>query len=863
MLMNHFRQLASRKGSVLIVAMFVLISTAGLIMNNATSVDGVYKSLKIKLREQKVIAAAEAICGYRESDLSDRLATADFWALSAWKDNYGTQWFGDCQVKWRIEPCLIGEAEDPATIGDYYVANPSPDPNAALPTSPQQNNPDTFHYRIATEATYSEGGIPLCRAQAVRIVQLSRSMLFRYAIFYGQTGPKGDIEFAHGPNLTVMGGVHSNGAIYLGGGGSPSTSGISGVQSGGVTTIGTSSTKMIVTGIDGIFAMNKRYNYYFKGASSGAYTGPDANAPDPMLITDSNLLYTGGSARSINGKNLTSTNDTRADVNWKTNSLSASVGWGGWLRTKQTGASIVKTLTNIPQLNGRPFEPQQLSDDPTVDEPEYSRKLLYFDPANYTADSQPTLSDDGTLATATYEQYKANGLYLNYALGSKEFGGIGRTKRAPATGTWTGYEMLLDNPAGGTTQVSPKSAGLIIRERPNQAGVTVWTAYSAITAATHAAYMKERYQVFLGRADITQGFFNHIYTSGGVAYRCATEDKFVERRQYWAQGTYTAATMPMMNVITINMDALQDFLKTKRISDVQVAGSLLDGAGVAHLSTSPDVLISDLGGTTAQAATTDRLKTHFNGLIYIHRFPRVAARVTERLPYSTAVRPQALMQAVRISRGSTINWDHDTNNDGVDDPNSLGTSKLTIVTPNCLYLQGDFNSVTKVDASGVQQRTPVAIFCDMLTVQSGNWSDAVQALPNTSSPASTTSYYAAIVVNNAPTTQSLKSDDASVHTFGWYIEDWGGQTFHFTGSIVVLNDRRYTMGFNTGATRAGTPGTDLPPDRASPAPVLYGAPTRNINFNNDLMTTAGTPPYAPFGIAVNRQVSYSYLVLNR
>jgi hypothetical protein len=296
---------------------------------------------------------------------------------------------------------------------------------------------------------------------------------------------------------------------------------------------------------------------------------------------------------------------------------------------------------------------------------------------------------------------------------------------------------------------------------------------------------------------------------------------------------------------------------------VQVAGSLIDGAGVAHLSTSTDVLISDLGGTTAQAATTDRLKTHFNGLIYVHRFPRASARVTERLPYSTTVRPQMLMQAVRIARGSTINWDHDTNNDGTDDPNSLGTSKLTIVTPNCLYWQGDFNSVTKVDASGVQQRTPVAIFCDMLTVLSNNWNDTTQALPNTSSSATTTSYYAALVVNNAPTTQTLKSDDASVHTFGWYIEDWGGQTFNFTGSIVVLNDRRYTQGFNTGATRAGTVGTDIPTDRGSPAPVLYGAPTRNINFNNDLMTTAGTPPYAPFGIALNRQVSYSYLVLNR
>lgn len=901
---------STRRGNILVMAVIMLGAAMALIAQSSDSVSGTYQQISHKMREQKALSAAEAVASSQETELSNLLSKGNFFEVNTWSGNYGQQWFGDCQVKWKIEPVAVFEPKDQSNTATAYVVNPNPDPNAPIPTGAKQNNQDLYHYRIATEATLVENGIVRCRAQAVRVVQMTLSRLFRYAIFYGQTGPAGDIEFSHGPTLNVAGGVHSNGAIYLAGASGPNDGNIGNVQTGGTTNIGSSTKKVTVTAIDGVYRQSKRYNYYHKGGIG--YTGTYPATPDPMLIKDDRLISNNNN-RNINGVSMTKAKDSLGDPDFAINSKAPSpTGWGGYLRTSKTGATVVKSLVNAPDFSGRPLEPQRLVDPvlpPGSIVPEWQRLPAFGVAINYKPGIYGMATT--TAPVAADRAYAINGPYLDYALGARENGGSGRTDLSNVA-TTNSYVMHLertDSVTGVVSAVVPAIVGLIIRERP-QGAPTSWNGiprfngiwdpvsqtWSALNGSStppalppentadplyikdkslYALYMASRYQVFLGRLDITNEFFAYptpaqaaiprtFETTLGQGRPTATEDFFYNQREYWSQGakTWADTTIRRQSVLTLNMEAIQDFLRSTTLGSLSAwaANAGRDGAGVAYLNG----VTSSGNSTGTLAPNTDFIRQHFSGLIYAHRTNRAGpyidtgAAVTSNLPADFS-------NGIRIARASNISWNH------MNPTNPLGTSKLTIVTPNQAVLQGDFNRIlhpTGLPAPGDLAQTPVALMCDMLTVQSNNFTDANQ---NTMPPppstawrgAATTTYNVALVVNNRPTVQYEKSDDASVHTFGWYMENWGGTTYNFKGSIVVLNSHRYTRGFNQGADRIATPGTDLPPDRSSPAPSLYGAPIRNITFNEDLMTQAGTPPYSPFGVEVSRQVNYSYVVMTR
>ena len=881
---NSSKPTNTRRGNILVLAVIMLGAAMALIVQSSDSVSGTYQQISFKLREQKTLAAAEAVAASQEAALADLLATGDFQKVNTTTNNYGIQWFGDCQVKWKWEPAAVFEPKNPYDSATNYVVNPDPDPNAVIPSGAKQNNQDLYHYRIATEATLTENGVVRCRAQAVRVVQMTLSRLFRYAIFYGQRGARGDIEFAHGPTLNVAGSVHSNGAIYLAGSNGPNGSNIDSVQGGGTTNIGSAAKRVTVTAIDGVYRQSKRFNYYHQGGAS--YAGPDKNAPDPMLIVDP-LLISGNNNRFINEISLTKDKDSLGDKNFEKNSVAGSpLGWGGYLRTAVTKATVVNSLANIPGFSGRPLEPQLLSNAAGI--LEWQRLIQFAVAATYT----PGI---GTLVTTTTPAAAdlanaVNGPYLDFALGQRENGGSGRTNLTNIVAT-NSYDMHLEmtnSVSLAVSEVVPAIAGLIIRERPN--GIpTAWNGMvwnglvgntppplpnSDTTAATYvaakalyASYMASRYQVFLGRLDITNEFFAYpspaqatagrrFVSSAGKGICTVTEDFFYNPREYYSQGTkaWADTTIQRQSVLTLNMNAIQDFIRDITLANI----ASWTTAGGRDLLGNFYLFGATASGapTGAVAPNTDTIRQHFSGLIYAHRTKRGGA-------YNAADKPEAFSNGVRVNFGNDISWNHNTG------ANPLGTSKLTIVTPNQVFLKGDFNTVLYPDAAGKSQQTPAALMCDMLTVQSNSFDDANQNTLATTPPstswrgASTTTYNVALVENNAPTTQAQRSDDASVHTFGWYMENWGGTTYNFKGSIVVLNSRRYCQGFNQGYPRQSTTGVDLPPDRTSPAPVLYGAPTRNITFNEDLMMASGTPPYSPFGTEVSRQVNYSYVVMTR
>lgn len=242
----------------------------------------------------------------------------------------------------------------------------------------------------------------------------------------------------------------------------------------------------------------------------------------------------------------------------------------------------------------------------------------------------------------------------------------------------------------------------------------------------------------------------------------------------------------------------------------------------------------------------------------------------------------------------------------------FGDSKSIVVTPNQLMLQGDVNTMTytaKVNnLDSPDKITPVAVVGDAITMLSNAWDDepmqdqglvvdaatravlgggslsrpwgVVKGLPN----AVDTTYNTSIITHNQPTTRESVRDGeaAAIGTVLFYLENWlytgspiGPADMNFAGSLVVMDSRRTceaylidltkiygrspfgTMGWHVGqgfhedrlhtdyATRTdlawGTTGV-------TSLSSVYREANQIFDFNPDLLTAAGTPPFTPFGV---------------
>lgn len=462
----------------------------------------------------------------------------------------------------------------------------------------------------------------------------------------------------------------------------------------------------------------------------------------------------------------------------------------------------------------------------------------------------------------------------------------------------------------------PKT-GLVIRERPRQtilvngalgtmARPKLPVAHSAADFIEHrkqyAAYLKSQYVVLFSGRNITESFFNQILSAAENANYAeadfiVTEDEFIDSRESsWMAANYgvvpkdyfgVGSTSYRQNVLTLNMRRIQDFLRN-------TAGDTID----------PNF-------DTALA------KTRFNGLIYVHRtrrsqtyHPTESAHHAWIAPNGTASNlpfvgkytfPQVVDQAsgltitplnynhltdireghgpletsrcaVRIRGGLDVDGgDGDASTDqgrklhaSIDwnasgGPDPLGTSGLSIVTPDRCYLWGDFNTTTTPDDQGVPQVVPCAVFADGITALSANWKDSLwqhytkwSSGPERTYGATTerfaisTKYITSVVVNNVP------NADWNVSSFGTggtadtirLLEVWSGKKFTFRGSMVVLNEQRYSRcgHFYTASTLSNNV-------------RVFETGEVEFTFNTDLLTRNGQPPFSPWGFQVTRVVS--------
>jgi hypothetical protein len=204
--------------------------------------------------------------------------------------------------------------------------------------------------------------------------------------------------------------------------------------------------------------------------------------------------------------------------------------------------------------------------------------------------------------------------------------------------------------------------------------------------------------------------------------------------------------------------------------------------------------------------------------------------------------PVFFRRALKIVNGSAINVG--TCPDGV-------PCGLTVVSENPVYVQGDFNAGAGGNFGGAH--VGASVIADAVTFLSNNWNDVNSfAFPYdlNNRRASTTTYRLGIAAGKGiafpqPTGYFTPQDfgtDGGVHNFLRYLENWGGQTLYYTGSIVSFYYNRQATGLYKCCT------------------TVYSPPTRGYTFDSDFLTPSLLPPRTPMFRDVNT-VGFSQMIL--
>ena len=178
-----------------------------------------------------------------------------------------------------------------------------------------------------------------------------------------------------------------------------------------------------------------------------------------------------------------------------------------------------------------------------------------------------------------------------------------------------------------------------------------------------------------------------------------------------------------------------------------------------------------------------------------------------------------------------------TNGDIVAGVNRIIAPGLTIVSENPVYIQGNWNA----DSTSVttEPNRATSIVADSVTLLSTSWNDSI-SFTQPYSPGNRVragnSYYrfAVIAGKNRPFLYADVVDpkpadfgsDGGAHNFLRMLEGGGG-TVNYRGSIATFYYSRQAVGVYKCCT------------------TVYGAPTRNFNFDTDFLDPAKLPPLTP------------------
>jgi hypothetical protein len=162
---------------------------------------------------------------------------------------------------------------------------------------------------------------------------------------------------------------------------------------------------------------------------------------------------------------------------------------------------------------------------------------------------------------------------------------------------------------------------------------------------------------------------------------------------------------------------------------------------------------------------------------------------------------------------------------------------FTVASENPVYIQGHYNANAAGFGGG---QSASAVIADAVTLLSGAWRDErsfeFPYAPG-SRPATTTWYRLAIAggkgrnfPNPAYGGSGVPNDfgtDGGTHNFLRYIENWGGQTLNYTGSLVSLYYSRQAIGTYKCCV------------------TVYSPPTRAYSFDVAFLVPSQLPPGTP------------------
>jgi hypothetical protein len=170
---------------------------------------------------------------------------------------------------------------------------------------------------------------------------------------------------------------------------------------------------------------------------------------------------------------------------------------------------------------------------------------------------------------------------------------------------------------------------------------------------------------------------------------------------------------------------------------------------------------------------------------------------------------------------------------------TLPTNGLTVVTPDPLYVLGNYNaSAGDLGTTNVADTAPAALMGDAITVLSTSWSDSYNSSTAlTSRNAGNTTVNAATLegIVQSVTVNGTKHYSGGVENFLRLLENWTGDTLTYNGSMVVMFYSQYATNY-----------WNLPG-------VYYNPPTRNWGFDaNFAQGQNKLPPIFPQVKAVIR-----------
>jgi hypothetical protein len=132
----------------------------------------------------------------------------------------------------------------------------------------------------------------------------------------------------------------------------------------------------------------------------------------------------------------------------------------------------------------------------------------------------------------------------------------------------------------------------------------------------------------------------------------------------------------------------------------------------------------------------------------------------------------------------------------------MPTGGLTVVSGNPVYIQGDYNTggLNPPSNSGNPlqpqitgyNRQPSSVIADAVNILSNSWSDSNSGSGLSSRVASSTTVNTAILSGIIPSANNIYSGGAE--NFPRFLEDWGGKTLTYYGSMVELYQSKQSIG---------------------------------------------------------------------